>query len=68
MFVAELASTTATPVAGAATFTVISGDEYGVCTIVVSDAHGASTDVTVDVNETNFGIEAKRRANAPGVR
>jgi hypothetical protein len=60
-FVAELGAASATPTGGVAMFSVTSGNEPGICTIVVTDAHGATATETVDVDAVSLGLFATHR-------
>jgi hypothetical protein len=65
-FVAELTSTTATPVqtgSGAATFTVQGGDEVGTCTVTVTDANSATAAVAVTVDSSTITVSGHARAH-----
>ena len=60
-YVAQLVSTTATPTAGSAVFSVTSGNEVGICSIIVTDHNGATVTETVDVDATQLGLYATHR-------
>jgi len=60
-YVAQLVSTSATPTAGSATFSVMSGNDVGICSIVVTDQNGATVTETVDVDATVLGLYANHR-------
>lgn len=60
-FVAQLAATTATPTNGVATFSVISGNYVGICSVIVTGAGGNTATETVNVDAVALGLYSSQR-------
>ena len=61
-YVAQLAATTAASVNGSATFSVAGGNDLGTCTVTVTDAHGATANVSVAVDKSTLTISGNHRS------
>ncbi len=65
-FVAQLGATSATPTNGSATFSVISGNELGTCSVTVTDAQNFTVVGGVAVDASNLNVTSLHTA-AQGV-